>query len=154
MRKLARHGKAGPCGFPFIVGAAYRCADLPIDIPRSAGELRCGRRRGLTGSVSYDAEYRGEITKTEVDAFNRNLEFLAAYDPESEGGNGLRVSENRSRNGQIGAIINPDEVDEVIGLGIYSRDRTSPKWRRISYGGTGIRCRTKQETHAGEEAGS
>ena len=28
------------------------------------------------GSVSYDAEFQGEITPAEVDAFNRNLEFL------------------------------------------------------------------------------
>ena len=90
MRKLARHRKAGLREFGFIVGAT-----LALDIPMSGSELR----RGLNGSVSYDADYKGEITKTEVDAFNRNLELLAGYDPESEGGNGLRVSENRSPNG-------------------------------------------------------
>jgi hypothetical protein len=85
------------------------------------------------GSVSYDAEYQGEITPAEVDAFNRNLEFLADYDPESEGANGLVSQATALEFAKLGTLIDPDEV---IGLGIYGRERSKPIWRRISYGKT------------------
>ena len=85
------------------------------------------------GSVSYDAEFQGEITPAEVDAFNRNLEFLADYDPETEGANGLVSERTALEFARLGTIIAPDEV---IGLGIYGRDSTRPKWRRISYAAT------------------
>jgi hypothetical protein len=85
------------------------------------------------GSVSYDAEYQGELTPAEIDAFNRNLEFLADYEPESEGANGLVSPMTALEFARLGTIIDPDEV---IGLGIYGLDRTRPKWRRISYAKT------------------
>jgi hypothetical protein len=85
------------------------------------------------GSVSYDAEFQGEITPAEVDAFNRNLEFLADYDRDSEGANGLVSSVTALEFARLGTLIDPDEV---IGLGIYGRERSKPKWRRISYGKT------------------
>ena len=85
------------------------------------------------GSVSYDAEFQGEITPGEVDAFNRNLEFLADYEPEFEGANGLVSQRTALEFARLGTIIAPDEI---IGLGIYGRDRTRPKWRQISYAKT------------------
>ncbi len=85
------------------------------------------------GSVSYDAEYQGEITPAEIDAFNRNLEFLADYDPASEGANGLVSPTTALEFARLGTLIDPDEV---IGLGIYGRERTQPRWRRISYAKT------------------
>jgi hypothetical protein len=85
------------------------------------------------GSVSYDAEFQGEITPAEVDAFNRNLEFLADYDPDSEGANGLVSPVTALEFARLGTLIDPDEV---IGLGIYGRDRMRLKWRRISYAKT------------------
>lgn len=85
------------------------------------------------GSVSYDAEFQGEITSAEVDAFNRNLEFLADYDPDSEGANGLVSPMTALEFARLGSLIDPDEV---IGLGIYGRERARPKWRRISYAKT------------------
>jgi hypothetical protein len=80
------------------------------------------------GSVSYDAEFQGEITPAEVDAFNRNLEFLADYDPDSEGANGLVSPVTALEFARLGTLIDPDEV---IGLGIYGRDRMRLKWRRM-----------------------
>jgi hypothetical protein len=85
------------------------------------------------GSVSYDAEFQGEISPAEVDAFNRNLEFLADYDPDSEGANGLVSQVTALEFAKLGTLIDPDEV---IGLGIYGRDRERLKWRRISYAKT------------------
>jgi hypothetical protein len=85
------------------------------------------------GSVSYDAEFQGEITPAEVDAFNRNLEFLADYDPDSEGTNGVVSQTTALEFARLGTLIDPDEV---IGLGIYGRDRVQLKWRRISYAQT------------------
>ncbi len=85
------------------------------------------------GSVSYDAEFQGEITPAEVDAFNRNLEFLADYDPDAEGSNGLVSHTTALEFARLGTLINPDEV---IGLGIYGRERSRVKWRRISYAKT------------------
>ena len=82
------------------------------------------------GSVSYDAEFQGEITPAEVDAFNRNLEFLADYDPDAEGANGLVSPATALEFARLGTLIDPDEV---IGLGIYGRERSRLKWRRISY---------------------
>jgi hypothetical protein len=91
------------------------------------------------GSVSYDAEFQGEITPAEVDAFNLNLEFLADYDPGSEGANGLVSQTTALEFAKLGTLIDPDEV---IGLGIYSRERSKPIWRRISYSRTAeIRAR-------------
>jgi hypothetical protein len=85
------------------------------------------------GSVSYDAEFQGEISPGEVDAFNRNLEFLADYDPDAEGANGMASPMTALEFAKLGTLIDPDEV---IGLGIYGRDRTRLKWRRISYAKT------------------
>jgi hypothetical protein len=84
-------------------------------------------------SVSYDAEFQREITPADVDAFNRNLEFLADYDPDSEGPSGLVSQATALEFARLGTFIAPDEV---IGLGIYGRDRARPKWRRISYART------------------
>lgn len=85
------------------------------------------------GSVSYDAEFQGEITPAEVDAFNRNLEFLADYDPDAEGANGLVSPATALEFARLGTLIDPDEV---IGLGIYGQERSRLKWRRISYAAT------------------
>ena len=85
------------------------------------------------GSVSYDAEFQGEITPAEVDAFNRNLEFLADYDPDFESANGLVSPATALEFARLGTLIDPDEV---IGLGVYGWDRLRPKWRRISYAKT------------------
>ena len=84
-------------------------------------------------SVSYDAEFQGEITPADVDAFNRNLEFLADYVPGSEGANGRVPQTTALEFAKLGTVIDPDEV---IGLGIYSRERSKPIWRRISYSRT------------------
>jgi hypothetical protein len=85
------------------------------------------------GSVNFDAEFQGEITPAEVDALNRNLGFLADYDPDSEGANGVVSERTALEFARIGTLIAPDEV---IGLGIYGRDRARLKWRRISYAAT------------------
>jgi len=100
--------------------------DLSIDA--KAGEWLAINFKN--GSVSYDAEFQGEITGAEADAFNRGLEFLADFDPESEGANGSVTQATVLEFARMGSIIDPDEV---IGFGIYGRDRTKPKMRSITY---------------------
>ena len=85
------------------------------------------------GSVSYDAEFQGEITPAEVDAFNRGLEFLADFDSDSEGTNGSVSQGTVLEFARLGRIIDPDEA---IRLGIYARGRDKPKMRWISYAKT------------------
>jgi hypothetical protein len=85
------------------------------------------------GSVVYDAEFQGDVTGAEADAFNRGLEFLADYDPQSEGANGSVSQGTIMEFARLGSIIDPDEV---IGLGIYGRGRAKPKMRWISYAKT------------------
>ena len=82
-------------------------------------------------SVEYDAEYLGDVNAGEAQVFTRSLEFLADYDPEGEGLNGM-VSDNTALEyARIGALIDPDEH---IGLGIYpTRGGGQPKWRTITY---------------------
>jgi hypothetical protein len=103
--------------------------DLTIDV--RAGEWLAVNFKN--GSVSYDAEFQGEITPAEVDAFNRGLEFLADFDPQSEGANGSVSSNTILEFARLGKSIDPDEV---IGLGIYGRNRVKPKMRWISYART------------------
>ena len=103
--------------------------DLAIDA--KAGEWLAVNFKN--GSVSYDAEFQGEISGAEADAFNRGLEFLAEFDPGSEGTNGSVTQATVLEFARLGSIIDPDEV---IGLGIYGRGRTKPKMRLISYART------------------
>lgn len=51
----------------------------------------------------------------------------------SPGANGLVSAGTALEFAKLGTLIDPDEV---IGLGIYGRERTKPKWRRISYAKT------------------
>jgi len=101
-------------------------ADLSIDA--KAGEWLAVNFKN--GSVSYDAEFQGEITGAEADAFNRGLEFLADFDPDHEGANGIVTTATVLEFAKMGSMIDPDEV---IGFGIYGRDRAKPKMRSITY---------------------
>jgi len=104
-------------------------ADLKID--SKAHEWLAVNFRN--GSVSYDAEFQGDISGAEIDAFNRGLEFLADYDAHTEGTNGTVSHMTVLEFARLGSFIDPDEV---IGLGIYGRDPNKLKWRRISYAQT------------------
>jgi hypothetical protein len=103
--------------------------DLAIDA--RAGEWLAVNFKN--GSVSYDAEFQVEITGAEADAFNRGLEFLADFDAENEGANGSVTKTTVLEFARLGSLIDPDEV---IGLGIYGRDRVKPKMRQITYAQT------------------
>ncbi len=82
------------------------------------------------GSVEYDAEYLGDVNAGEAQVFARGLEFLADYDPEGEGLNGMVSAATALEYAKIGALIEPGED---IGLGIYPVRGGTPKWRTITY---------------------
>lgn len=83
-------------------------------------------------SVEYDAEFQGDVNAGEAQVFARGLEFLADYDPDGEGLNGMVSHATALEYAKIGALIDPDEH---IGLGIYPvRGDGGPKWRTITYG--------------------
>lgn len=82
------------------------------------------------GSVAYDAEYLGDVNIGEAQIFARSMEFLADYDPEGEGLNGLVTHSTALEYARIGSLIDPDEN---IDLGIYPARGGMPKWRSITY---------------------
>jgi hypothetical protein len=71
------------------------------------------------GSVADDAEFQGDVNPGVAQIFMRNLEFLADFDPESEGLNLAIKPATALEYARIGALIDPDEE---IGLGIYAPD--------------------------------
>lgn len=85
------------------------------------------------GSVSFDGEFQGEIAVAAAEIYARNLEFVADFDPDVEGANGLVTDATLSEFAKIGTLIDPDEV---VGLGIYRPDSDKPRWRQITYSKT------------------
>src|ERR1700683_455133 len=88
------------------------------------------------GSVAYDAEFQGDVNPGAAQIFTRNLEFLADFDPDSEGLNAAIKPATALEYARIGALIDPDEE---IGLGIYAPDAVDtrqPRWRKITYRST------------------
>jgi hypothetical protein len=83
------------------------------------------------GSVEYDAEFLGDVTSAAAQVFVRNMEFIADFDPEAEGLNGMVSPGTALEYGRIGAMIDPGED---IRLGIYPARGGSPHWRTITYG--------------------
>ena len=81
-------------------------------------------------SVAYDAEYLGDVNHGEAQVFTRSMEFLADYDPEGEGLNGMVSHATALEYARIGTLIDPDEN---IDLGIYPAKGGQPKWRSITY---------------------
>jgi len=85
------------------------------------------------GSVSYDAEFQRDVPPGAAQIFTRNLEFLADFDPNTEGLNAAIRPATALEYARIGSIIDPDEE---IGLGIYAPDAHEAralKWRAITY---------------------
>lgn len=84
------------------------------------------------GSVEFDAEFQGDVNLGAAQIFTRNLEFLADFDPESEGLNLAIRPATALEYARIGSLIDPDEE---VGLGIYSLDAPlrPPRLRSITY---------------------
>lgn len=83
------------------------------------------------GSVSYDAAFQNEVSESTFRHFNRCVEFITDFDPESEGSNGLVSDATLLEYGKLGDHIDPDEV---IGIGLYTAtSRVPKKWRQINY---------------------
>jgi hypothetical protein len=85
------------------------------------------------GSVEYDAEFQGDVNAGAAQIFSRNLEFLADFDPASEGLNAAIKPATALEYARIGSLIDPDEE---IGVGIYPPDPNGSralKWRKITY---------------------
>lgn len=83
------------------------------------------------GSVSYNAEFQGDVRPGVASIFCRNLELLADYDP--EGGDGLNAAISATtalEYARIGGLIDPDET---VGIGIYRNGSKRPTWRQIAY---------------------
>ena len=82
------------------------------------------------GSVSYDAEFQGDVRPARAAEYARALEFIADYDPESEGTNNLVSHASLIEFARVGGLLDPDES---LRFGIYLPRRAKPKWRTISY---------------------
>jgi hypothetical protein len=81
-------------------------------------------------SVEYDAEFLGAAPAGAAQVFVRGIEFLADYDPEQEGLQGMVGQAAALEYAKIGTLIDPGEE---IGLGIYPAHGGHPKWRQITY---------------------
>ena len=82
------------------------------------------------GSVEYDAEFQGDVDTNIARIFAHKLEFLADFDPDTDGLNGVVAERTAVEYARIGTIIDPDEV---VGIGVYSPGRRVPKMREITY---------------------
>lgn len=83
------------------------------------------------GSVSYDAALQADVSDGAFREFNRAVEFVADFDPDTEGTNGIVSDATLMEYGRIGQYIDPDEW---IGIGIYPlRAKTPKRWRRVTY---------------------
>jgi hypothetical protein len=80
------------------------------------------------GSVEYDAEFQGDVNLGAAEIFTKNLEFLADFDPASEGLNAAIKPATALEYARIGSLIDPDEE---IGLGIYAPDAPNAKPRKL-----------------------
>jgi hypothetical protein len=100
--------------------------DLKLEVKR--GEWLAQNFRN--GSVSYDVAFQVDVPESKVRHFNQCIEFVADYDPDAEGINGLVSDATLLEFGRLGERIDPDET---IGLGIYAPDRKRLKWRRVEY---------------------
>jgi len=99
-------------------------------------ETRPGEWLGVNfsnGSVEYDAEFQGDVDVGAVHVFSRNLEFLADFDAEVDGLNGIVTQSTALEYARIGTLIDPGEE---IGLGIYPVHGTAVRWRSITYSKT------------------
>jgi len=82
------------------------------------------------GSVSYDAEFQGDVDPGVISVFCRNLELLADYEPDGDGLNASISATTVLEYARIGSLIDPDES---VGIGLYREDSKKPKWRHITY---------------------
>ena len=83
------------------------------------------------GSVSYDASFEHEVTDSTFRHFNRCVEFVTDFDPETDGTNGMVSDATLLEYGRIGNHIDPDES---IGIGLYTGETRNPrKWRQVNY---------------------
>ncbi|WP_438275806.1 hypothetical protein [Nitrobacter sp.] len=123
---MAKLGKISEQAERFLRSLAADC-----DIESQAGEWLAVHFDN--GSVSYDAEFQGDVPPGAAQIFTRNLEFLADFDPATEGLNAAIKPATALEYARIGSIIDPDEE---IGLGIYAPDALesrAPRWRAITY---------------------
>src|SRR4051812_21862706 len=60
-------------------------SDLSIDVKK--GEILADKFQN--GSVMWDPAYQGDVSDATLRAFNRSIEFIADFDPESDGTNGI-----------------------------------------------------------------
>jgi hypothetical protein len=82
------------------------------------------------GSISWTAALQDDVPEAQVRHFNECLEFIADFDPDSEGTNAMVSNRTLLEYGRLGERI---DADEVIGIGLYSGARSRLKWRRIEY---------------------
>lgn len=82
------------------------------------------------GSVCWNAALAGDVPEVTVRAFNDRILFIADFDPETDGTNGLVSDSTLAEYGRIGEALDPDEV---IGVGIFAPRGRQPKMRQLSY---------------------
>ena len=101
--------------------------DIEIDVKR--GEWLAMNFKN--GSVSYDAAFQNEVSESQFREFNRLIEFVADFDPETESTNGLVTDATLLEYGRLGEHIDPDEI---VSVGLYpGAGKRVTKWRQINY---------------------
>lgn len=97
-------------------------------------------------SVAYQAELPREVSLAEAEIFSKNLEFLADFDPDAEGLNGMVSDHTALEYSKIGSILDPDEI---IRMGVVQPNAKKPKWRDITYANLStMRRQIEQPIHA------
>jgi len=123
---LAKLGKIAEQAERFL-----RALSTEVEIDQSAGDWLA--INFANSSVSYDAEFQGDVTPAQAAIFSRHLEYIVDYDPDNEGAQGMVRPGTLAEFARIGSLIDPDEV---IGIGVYRDERSKPIWRQISYAKT------------------
>lgn len=105
-----------------------RAISLDCGVQTKAGEWLASEFNN--GSVEYDAEFQGSVSPADAEIFEKALAFLADYDPDREGLNGVVKESTALEYAKIGSLIDPDEV---VRLGIYPHRGGKLIWRDITY---------------------
>jgi hypothetical protein len=120
---LAKLGRISEQAEKFLLALAADC-----NVQTRSGEWLAVNFKN--GSVEYDAEFQGDVDAGIAQVFAKKIEFLADFDPENDGLNGVVSERAAIEYARIGGIIDPDEN---IGIGIYFPRARKPKWRNITY---------------------
>ena len=116
---LGKLGKISEQAERFLVALTHDCGAQAKSGEWLAAEFE-------NSSVAFDAEFQTTVEPHVAASFEQNLVFLADFDPEIEGLNGIVRESTALESPRLGTWTDPDEE---IGLGILPRQGGKPKWR-------------------------